>query len=141
MEHIPISKNLYQFYPFCFSLSSGCIVLSAFSFFPFCIKEEYKTNDSSTNRVADQHYFVKQYVHKFSTSPFYFQRLVVNPFYFDFFHYTFFLFFVGVLFLEIISPSLDVSLHFLKVTLIFVYKKAVNSHNFLFFNSRTFHSL
>jgi hypothetical protein len=109
---------------FTLSVSPSLQVVSLcrlFLFFPFCIKEEYKTNDSSTNHVADQHYSVKQNVHKFSTSPFYFQRLV-NPFYFDSFHYTF-LFFVGVLFLEIISTSLYVTLNFWKSRLFLSIKR------------------
>jgi hypothetical protein len=124
----PIFLNIYiTFAPFCFSLRLYRFVGSLL--FPFCIKEEYKTNDSSTNCVADQQYIVKQNVHEFSPSPFYVQSLVLNL-------STLLssiislLCFVGVPFLEIFPLSLDVSLHFLKVTLIFVYKKACCSYNF-----------
>jgi hypothetical protein len=58
-----LPKNPYQFYLFCFSLRLYRFVgYFFFFFFPFCIKEEYKTNDSSTNRVADQQYFILKLV-------------------------------------------------------------------------------
>jgi hypothetical protein len=65
MEFIHLSIS---FVPFCFSLRLYRFV--GYLLFPFCIKEEYKTGDGSTNRVADQQYIVKQNVHKFSPSPF-----------------------------------------------------------------------
>jgi hypothetical protein len=108
MEFIHLSIS---FVPFCFSLRLYRFV--GYLLFPFCIKEEYKTGDGSTNRVADQQYIVKQNVHKFSSSPFYFQRLVANPFYFDFFYYTFlFLFFVVIPFMKIHSTPRYVTLNF-----------------------------
>jgi hypothetical protein len=42
MEFIHLSKNVYQFYPFCFSLTSGFIVLSAIYFFLFVLKRSTK---------------------------------------------------------------------------------------------------
>jgi hypothetical protein len=133
MKYIHISKNVYQFCPFLYCFFGYLL-------FPFRIKEEYKTNDSSTNRVADQQYIVKQNMHKFSSSPFYFQRLVVHPFYFAFFYYISFMFCRCSIFGNYFNVTLCDS-QFLKVTLIFIYIKAVNSHKFFFFNSRTFHSL
>jgi hypothetical protein len=61
-------------------------------FFPFCIKEEYKTNDSSTNRVADQQYIVKQNVHEFSIKSFLLSKSCSEPFYIAFFYYISFMF-------------------------------------------------
>jgi hypothetical protein len=45
------SEKYISFVPFCFSLRLYRFV--GYLLFPLCIKEEYKTNDSSTNCVAD----------------------------------------------------------------------------------------
>jgi hypothetical protein len=90
-----ISILLKMYISFTLSVSPSLQVVYRFVgylLFPFCIKEEYKTNDSSTNRVADQQYIVKQNVHEFSSSPFYFQSLLLSLSTLLFFYYISFMF-------------------------------------------------
>jgi hypothetical protein len=111
--HVYLFNNYYKkkeeiLDPFLFLPHFRLYRFVGYLLFPFCIKEEYKTNDSSTNRVADQRYFVKQNVHEFSSSPFYFQSLVLNLSIL-LSSIISLLCFVGIPFLEIFPQSLDVS--------------------------------
>jgi hypothetical protein len=98
-------------------------------FFLFCIKEEYKTNDSSTNRVADRRYFVKQNVHEFSIKSFLLSKSCSEPFYIAFFYYISFMFCRCSVFGNFLTVTLR-DPHFFENPLIFVYKKASCSYNF-----------
>jgi hypothetical protein len=108
--------------PLCFSLTSGCIVLSAISFFFFVLKRSTKLTTVPRIVLQIDATLWNRMCMSFQSSPFYFQSLVLNL-------STLLssiislLCFVGVPFLEIFSPSLYVTLIFLKIRLFLSIKR------------------